>query len=253
MYYVKVEGKTLADLKRGLERHLDEINGFEGDRVSVNTHMKANKEAAKQLQEFVEQEEEMEEVVSPFAKAAPALTTIVDNELDSEGLPWDERIHASSKAKVGGGTWRSKRGVSDEDAAPIKAELKARVSGAQVQTQAPVSPVIPFTYAKPVEAPVAAPVPQPIVEAPVVAPVVVAQPVPAIPSFQTTSGHTLETFKNNFAMVLASLITEGKLTQDYVNSLKTHFKVPEIWMADDNAKASCFEFFVQNGLIQKVG
>lgn len=46
-------------------------------------------------------------------------------ELDVKGLPWDGRIHASSKAKVADGSWRMKRGVDEALVATVTAELKA--------------------------------------------------------------------------------------------------------------------------------
>lgn len=46
-------------------------------------------------------------------------------DLDSAGLPWDKRIHASSRAKVAAGTWRYKRGVEPEVTAQVEAELRA--------------------------------------------------------------------------------------------------------------------------------
>lgn len=44
-------------------------------------------------------------------------------DFDSAGMPWDERIHASSRATVADGTWRKKRGVSDELVAEVEAEI----------------------------------------------------------------------------------------------------------------------------------
>lgn len=46
-------------------------------------------------------------------------------ELDSAGLPWDKRIHSSSRAKVADGTWRKLRGVDDALVATVEAELRA--------------------------------------------------------------------------------------------------------------------------------
>jgi hypothetical protein len=45
------------------------------------------------------------------AVPAPVAPTV---ELDAEGKPWDPELHASSKAKIGDGTWRKKR-----NAAPV--------------------------------------------------------------------------------------------------------------------------------------
>jgi hypothetical protein len=43
---------------------------------------------------------------------------------DAAGLPWDERIHSSSKAIVADGTWRQKRGVSELLVKKVEAELR---------------------------------------------------------------------------------------------------------------------------------
>lgn len=53
------------------------------------------------------------------------------SDTDSEGLPWDERIHSGSKGKVKDGTWRLRKTPTDQTAeqwqqyvADIKASLK---------------------------------------------------------------------------------------------------------------------------------
>lgn len=52
----------------------------------------------------------------------PAVRTL---ELDAEGLPWDERIHSSSKDKNKSGSWKVKRGMSDSPTfATVVAELR---------------------------------------------------------------------------------------------------------------------------------
>lgn len=64
---------------------------------------------------------------------APPLTTPVTiqtgvmpgTEVDSQGIPWDERIHSSSKKKKGDGTWILKRGVDHTLAQTITAQLVA--------------------------------------------------------------------------------------------------------------------------------
>jgi hypothetical protein len=44
---------------------------------------------------------------------------------DKNGLPWDERIHASSKAFNADGSWRQKRGVIKELVPSVESELRA--------------------------------------------------------------------------------------------------------------------------------
>lgn len=44
--------------------------------------------------------------------------------LDKAGLPWDERIHSSSKNFTADGAWRKKRGVSDALIAEVEGQLR---------------------------------------------------------------------------------------------------------------------------------
>ena len=56
------------------------------------------------------------------ARARPA-DEPPDQAVDSKGTPWDARIHSESKATVADGTWRKRRGVSDELFNEVMAEL----------------------------------------------------------------------------------------------------------------------------------
>ena len=76
-----------------------------------------------------------------------------DGHLDSEGLPWDARIHASTKALVADGSWRKKRGVDDATVAQVTAELKVASSVPPAPAPIPVSlPVPPPPTVPPVPA-----------------------------------------------------------------------------------------------------
>ena len=44
--------------------------------------------------------------------------------LDSQGLPWDSRIHSSSKATIADGSWKLRRGVDPAEVEKVKAQLK---------------------------------------------------------------------------------------------------------------------------------
>lgn len=64
----------------------------------------------------------------PMAPAAPS-SPASDVKLDSKGLPWDERIHASTKTTVADGSWKKKKGINDPALiARVEAELRARVA-----------------------------------------------------------------------------------------------------------------------------
>ena len=78
--------------------------------------------------------------------------------VDSAGVSWDERIHASSKATVTDGTWRMKRGVDKAVVDAIMPELL----GQQPVAITPPMPVMPTE-----------PMPMPTVEA---------QPMPVMPT-----------------------------------------------------------------------
>lgn len=66
---------------------------------------------------------------APVNTQAPAV--------DSDGVPWDERIHAPSKAQNKDDTWRKKKKLDPAFVASVEAELKAAVA----QSPAPVAPV----------------------------------------------------------------------------------------------------------------
>lgn len=73
-------------------------------------------------------------------------------ELDRNGLPWDDRIHAGTKRKNADGSWTAKRGLNDGAlVARVEAELRARVAAPfapsaappAASNPAPVMPVAP--------------------------------------------------------------------------------------------------------------
>jgi hypothetical protein len=63
-------------------------------------------------------------------------------ETDADGLPWDRRIHASTKTKIVSGQWKAKRGVKPDTVSIVTEELR-NVMGA-VTTVAPAPPAIPL-------------------------------------------------------------------------------------------------------------
>lgn len=250
MYIIKVTGETPKDVIKGLEIKLRELNGLGRSSGSVKTTK--SKE--------VEEETEYEEVESPFEKNEPDINygrgpvPTVDEvkseiaagaELDSEGIPWDGRIHSSSKNKMKNtGVWKVARGADENLVYKVKAELRGS------------NPTAPGrSYPRAEEAlqqitPVAVP-PLDVY----VAPVVQAPPIsaPPLPVMNTSNGHTLQTFTSNFPLIVAGLITEGKLTQKYVEELSAFFKVAQIWQANDAQIAMCFDAFVTSGHVVKVG
>lgn len=69
---------------------------------------------------------------APPTSGATASGATPTGELDSEGLPWDSRIHASTKTKMqSDNTWKLKRGVDKAEVERVKAQLR------QLQGNAP--------------------------------------------------------------------------------------------------------------------
>ena len=79
---------------------------------------------------------------APAAQVAPS--QVANAELDKEGLPWDARIHASTKTKTQKGMWTRKKGVADSTYDAIVAELRQQypVAGTTAAPAAPAAPAV---------------------------------------------------------------------------------------------------------------
>ena len=85
---------------------------------------------------------------SPSAAFAPPdnpTTQAPGIDVDAAGLPWDGRIHASSRALIADGTWRQRRNLDPAILATVTAELKQLMSLPAATSPAPaaVAPVPP--------------------------------------------------------------------------------------------------------------
>lgn len=164
----------------------------------------------------------VETVVPPTAP--PAASGSVER--DANGMPWDGRIHASTKAKVADGTWRYKRGVDDTVIKPIEAELRAAAAA-----PAPVGSAFaphPFLAPEATQPPVAAavaPVPPP--PAPAAPPPVVAPP-PVAPVAVPVAGTTGITSYETLMAALPNKIVSGELTATQLQQACEMFGVPSI-------------------------
>ena len=98
-------------------------------------------------------------------------------ELDKNGIPWDERIHAGTKRKNADGTWSLKKGVDKELAAQIIAEYQSAAPAAPSAPEKPSAPAAP-----------SAPTPP----APPSAPSKPSAPVPPAPPKAEDSGPTVK-------------------------------------------------------------
>jgi hypothetical protein len=145
------------------------------------------------------------------SSAAPASPGVL---LDSQGLPWDGRIHVESKNKNADGTWRKKRSLDAALLAQVEAELR-QVMGA---SGAPLAPVAGAAPAMPA-APSVAPAPPP---APVAAPSVAPAPPP---------GEVPADARAQFVALIgraSAAIQQQKVTQAEVNQCCTDAGVPAL-------------------------
>lgn len=74
-------------------------------------------------------------------------------ELDKNGIPWDERIHAGTKRKNADGTWSLKKGVDKDLAAQIIAEYQVAAPTTTTVLAAPAAPAKPGVPPAPPAAP----------------------------------------------------------------------------------------------------
>lgn len=70
--------------------------------------------------------EASEDTLDPLAELEPTPTPVASGvDLDSEGLPWDNRIHSGAKTFLAkGGGWKKKRGIDPVIVEKVEAELR---------------------------------------------------------------------------------------------------------------------------------
>ena len=183
-------------------------------------------------------------------------------ELDSNGLPWDGRIHSEGHAKLTDGGWRKRRGVAAEVVAHVEAELRALMAvpqgapvptpeqafNAQVATTVAAIPTAPAAPYAP--APVPLP-PAPVAQDPLAIPAfldrslqaaqVAAPPPPApapvapapasvaAPSPQpVATGATPQDIYIALVGRASAAVQNGKLTQEEIVAACTKFGVPAL-------------------------
>jgi hypothetical protein len=184
--------------------------------------------------------------------------TVTPNITDSNGRPWDERIHSANQSKNSDGSWRYKRGVDKNLVAQIENSVQPVQHSAPIApTTAPVAPTLAVVPTPEVVSPVAPPSLAPVQPTPVaqpVAPVVspLRQDSPVMPQPNMAPAHTVETFQANMPLVIAGLVKEGKLTQEYINAVLRHCNVTQLWEMNDVQVGQFFDMLVANKLIIKV-
>lgn len=114
--------------------------------------------------------------------------TAATGELDADGLPWDERIHASTKTRTVRDLWTKRRGVDAETIKAVEASLRAGMGQGAPTPLVPNEPVgmpamQPMTPQMPAVVPMTMPEPAPQTMMPIGMPTNATPPVPAGPTF----------------------------------------------------------------------
>jgi hypothetical protein len=147
-------------------------------------------------------------------------------ERDSDGMPWDARVHSETRKTNADGTWRNRRNLDVNVKAAVMAELK-RLYGGQLTTQTdltvtapqaplpPAAPVIDGTSGQVIghivpPAPTAPVAPQPPVPVPNGVPV--GLPNTAQPAVLPALGF------RDFMSAVNKALTAGRLTQDQLTT-----------------------------------
>lgn len=153
---------------------------------------------------------------APVTTAAPLTAPPAAGvERDSKGMPYDGRIHSSTKAKVADGSWRYKRGTDDAYIKQIEDELRGAAAA-----PVPAGGVgTPWPFPDPVAAPVVTPVvvPPPVAAPPVATPLA----VPVAPSAGITTYEAL-------MAALPPKIVSGELTAGQMQEACESYGVPSI-------------------------
>lgn len=180
-------------------------------------------------------------------------------EFDGAGIPWDERIHSSSKAINEDKTWRKRRGVNDVYYASVMAELTERAGPGQQPASPPMMPVPPVPQvplpspgivdSQPLPVPPSAVVSIPPV--PTAAPVPPVAAVPAVPEAPPTPVPAAPVAPEPVAAVgmpfsvfmpkIAQAMAAGKFTPETLNGWCVQWGMQSITQFQaDPAKAELF-------------
>lgn len=215
-----------------------------------------------------------------FPVAAASKPTMHTGQVDSNGMPWDMRIHSETKNQTKKGEWKYRRNVEQNVIDQVEAEYKSAAGGAPSLSTVPVAPPVPFTIQQAVPGvpthvqsvqpqpihfphvpavpavPMAAPVnaaPQPAAAPTLSAPSQMMPPPPVMMAAPPPMKRGFEAFKDNAIAISAALISEGKITMEWIEQLKAHFQVKEFYdiFANEQQSHELFNTFVQYELLPK--
>lgn len=188
--------------------------------------------------------------------AAQTAADIGSPEYDSRGIPYDARIHASSRSIKTDGSWRMKKGVEPDLVAKVEAEIRRtlpaqQVQGAPLPTSQPVIPPAPVSDVK-IELP-KTDVPPLVDSTPTVPPAAEQIAPPNVREFKPAA-HTFDSFRFAFPAVIHDLVKFEKIDQNWINQMKSHYNIKEVWDLMNNEKGlrQLYDHFGHYNMITKM-
>lgn len=304
MYSFQLKAETVTELHKKIINFAKELEGKK-DPVSFEQMQEDGEDSYNQMPlKYTDAEPKQIEVDSPNwqdpkaveesfkqeEKETPYIPAVAQDmsDLDSKGMPFDARIHASSRTKIKDGTWKYKRNLTEEVIAAcekqtheklglVKQDRMIATNHGQPPQQIQMSGMVlvpeeiapSFTPPPlPADMPSIPQVPpttvhvtppvfqvqQPAVQ--VSTPVYSDPVVPVVPTQeQARPAFDFASFKNNFVTFISSLIAQKKIDRPYILELCNYFQIADIWdITKDDTK--CLELFnscAAYGWLTKVG
>lgn len=249
MFKFEISAETMLDLKYRLIIAAENIKTDEDNEPIIEDDAQLQLSPALNHAEPEEPKHHIFKVMDDIAPSFSKPVAVSNGDVDSRGIPYDARIHASSRNFNKDGSWRNKRGLDDALLNKVEAELR------QVDVQkvnATMVPPPPTTTVVVEPHPMAKPIVNQIENTPVITavPKYEEMPIPTI----TRPAHSLGSFKNNLTTLLAHLINEEKIDQNYIDELKKYFGIKEIWnvLGSEKQCTELYNTFAQCGFITAV-
>ncbi len=160
-------------------------------------------------------------VPSPSAGTPPAPgngTAMAGVDTDTDGLPWNDKIHSSNQKKGQDGKWMRRRNVTDDTRRAVEAQLRAAMSVPVGNVQAPAGVPPP----PPVPTPMAIPLPE-TTPGTAVSNIGLPQLLPRITSAMSAGHLTADT-----AAAIAMELSDGKINNVAMLAIAPHL-IPAFW------------------------
>lgn len=169
-------------------------------------------------------------VPPPAVAPAPAGSTNpapAGVELDTEGLPWDVRIHSGSKEKIANGTWKLKRGVAQQEVwlNQIKDELRRALGNAPAAAAPQPNPAWPFPIPGQTTSPTPLP---PATAAPVASDTGTITMAQLLPRFTAAMSSNPPALTPDVACAICTEISAGAVTNVAMLAVRPDL-VPLVW------------------------